>query len=98
MPTTTITKRFKFTDKTIRAIPNNPTNSNSNSNSNSTYLELSDTQVIGLKCLVGKTGNKRFLFRYIYHGKKQSISLGSFNDINVAAARKIAQKHRAWGC
>ncbi|OUS29520.1 hypothetical protein A9Q98_06270 [Thalassotalea sp. 42_200_T64] len=88
MTTTTLTKRFKFTDKTIRSIPNNPTNSNS------TDLELSDTQVIGLKCLVGKTGNKRFLFRYTYHGKKQSIGLGSFNDINVVTARKIAQKHR----
>ena len=43
-----LTKRFKFIDKSIRAIPNNPTHFNSKD------LELSDTQGIGLKCLVGK--------------------------------------------
>ena len=83
-----LSKRFKFTDKSIRALPNNLTHSNS------TDLEYSDTQVIGLKCLVGKTGNKRFLFRYTLNSRKQSIGLGSINDINVSTARKIAQKHR----
>lgn len=81
-------KRFKFTDKTIKALPAN------NRDSKSTELEVSDTQVQGLKCLVGKTGNKRFLFRYTFHQKKQSISLGRFGDINVANARQAAQKHR----
>jgi len=83
-----LSKRFKFTDKTIKALPHNPTHSTS------TDVEYSDTQVIGLKCLVGKTGNKRFLFRYTLNSRKQSIGLGSINDINVATARKIAQKHR----
>ena len=40
--------------------------------------------------MVGKTGNKRFLFCYTFNGRKQSIGL----DINVVTARKIAQKHR----
>jgi integrase len=81
-------KRFKFTDKAIKSLPNNP------SSSASTDVEYSDTQVIGLKCLVGKTGNKRFLFRYTFNSRKQSIGLGSINDINVSSARKIAQKYR----
>ncbi|ALO36146.1 hypothetical protein CMT41_16465 [Colwellia sp. MT41] len=81
-------KRFKFTDKVIKALPNNP------SNSASTDVEYCDTQVIGLKCLVGKTGNKRFLFRYTFNGRKQSIGLGSITDINVSTARKISQKYR----
>ena len=81
-------KRFKFTDKAIRALPNNPRDSSS------TELEVTDTQVIGLKCLVGKTGNKRFLFRYSFNRRKYSIALGRFGDITVAAARKLAQKHR----
>lgn len=81
-------KRFKFTDKTIKNLPCNPRNSSS------TELEVTDTLTIGLKCLVGKTGNKRFLFRYSFNGKKQSISLGRFGDINVNTARKIAQRHR----
>jgi integrase len=85
---TSLQKRFKFTDKAVKALPCNLRSSSS------TELEFSDTQTIGLKCLVGKTGNKRFLFRYTFNSKKQSLSIGSFNDINVATARKIAQKHR----
>lgn len=81
-------KKFKFTDKAINALPAN------DRASKSTELEVSDTLVQGLKCLVGKTGNKRFLFRYTFHSKKQSISLGRFGDINVAHARQLAQKHR----
>jgi integrase len=81
-------KKFKFTDKAIKALPDNPRSSTS------TELEVTDTVVQGLKCLVGKTGSKRFLFRYTFNGRKQSISLGRLGDINVNTARKIAQKHR----
>ena len=81
-------KKFKFNDKAIKALPAN------DRASKSTELEVSDTLVQGLKCLVGKTGNKRFLFRYTFHSTKQSISLGRFGDINVIGARQLAQKHR----
>ena len=81
-------KKFKFTDTSIKALPANERGSKS------TELEVSDTQVQGLKCLVGKTGNKRFLFRYTHQSKKQSISLGRFGDITVVQARQLAQKHR----
>jgi len=81
-------KKFKFTDKAIKALPAN------DRASKSTELEVSDTLVQGLKCLVGKTSNRRFLFRYTFNSKKQSISLGRFGDINVVQARQLAQKHR----
>jgi integrase len=81
-------KKFKFTDKAIKALPAN------DRTSKSTELEVSDTMVQGLKCLVGKTANKRFLLRFSLNGRKQSISLGRFGDINVAQARQMAQKHR----
>jgi integrase len=81
-------KKFKFTDKLIKALKTPPRESPS------TELEVTDTQIIGLKCLVGKTGNKRFLFRYTFNQRKQSMGLGRFGDINVADARKLAQKHR----
>ena len=81
-------KKFKFTDKSIKALKTPPRDSPS------TELEVTDTQTIGLKCLVGKTGNKRFLFRYTFNQRKQSMGLGHFGDINVADARKLAQKHR----
>ncbi|MDG1732376.1 MAG: site-specific integrase [Thalassotalea sp.] len=80
-------KRFKFTDKAIKALPNNPRDSKS------TELEVTCLITPNLKCIVGKTGNKRFLFRYTYKGRKFSMSLGSV-DIGVAAARRIVQKHK----
>ena len=80
-------KRFKFTDNAIKALPAN------SRESKSTELEVSNSEVQGLKCLIGKAGNKRFLFCYTYHRRKQSISLGRFGDINVATARKYAQEH-----
>jgi site-specific recombinase XerD len=81
-------KQFKFTDKAIKALPSNP------SDSNVTELEVSDTLVPGLKCLISCTGNKRFRLRYSYQGRKQSISLGRFGDITVSTARDRAQKYR----
>jgi integrase len=81
-------KQFKFTDKAVKALPSNP------SDSNVTELEVSDTLVLGLKLLISCTGNKRFRFRYNYQGRKQSISLGRFGDITVSIARDIAQKYR----
>jgi integrase len=87
-------KRFKFTDARIKALPANP------SNASSTDLEFSDfstdgSAVSGLKCLVGKTGNRRFLFRFVLDGKKFSIGTGKFPEINVSAARKAAREYRA---
>ncbi len=44
--------------------------------------------------LVGKSGNKRFLLRYTFQSRKRSFAIGKFGDIDVATARKIAQKHK----
>jgi len=80
--------KFKFTDKSIKALKTPPRDSPS------TEFEATDSQTMGLKCLVGKTGNKRFLFRYTFNQRKQSIGLGRFGDFNVSDARKLAQKYR----
>jgi len=64
-------KKFKFTNECIRTLPANP------ASASSTDLEVSDTEVIGLKCLSGKSGNKRFLLRYVFVGRKRSIALGT---------------------
>ncbi len=57
-------KKFKFTDPRIRALPAN------DPNSASTELEVSDTEVIGLKYLCRKSGNKRWLLRYTFESRK----------------------------
>ncbi len=81
-------KKFKFTNERIKALPANPPDAKG------TDLEVSDTEVIGLKCLSGKSGNKRWLLRYSTNsGRKTSIALGRFPDIDVTLARKIARKH-----
>ncbi|MDV5170990.1 site-specific integrase [Photobacterium rosenbergii] len=82
-------KRFKFTNATLKALPAN------SADSRSTELEVSDTEIVGLKCLSGRTGSKRFLLRYTLHGKKRSIAIGRFPDIDVDTARRIARKHKA---
>ena len=80
---------MKFTQTRLAALPPNP------KDSKSTEAEYSDTEVIGLKLLVGKNGNKKFLYRYSYNGKKRSISIGNFGAFTVDQARSIANKHKA---
>ncbi|KJF90682.1 site-specific integrase [Photobacterium leiognathi] len=82
-------KKFKFTTTNLKSLPRNP------SDSPSTELEFSDTEVIGLKCLSGKTDSKRFLLRYQFNGKKKSIAIGRFPDVDLTMARKIARQYKA---
>ena len=83
-------KKFKFTIPTLNNLPKN------HATSKSTELEFTDTEVIGLKCLVGKTGNKRFLLRSIspVTRKKASIALGRWPDIDLPTVRKKARSYK----
>ncbi|EKN3392636.1 site-specific integrase [Yersinia enterocolitica] len=80
-------KSFRFTNATIKTLP-------INTDTRSTELEVSDNEVIGLKCLSGRTGNKRFLLRYTFHGTKKSIGIGRFPEVDVGTARQIARRHK----
>ena len=83
-------KKFKFTNAKLKALKRH------DKNSPSTELELSDdSDVSGLKLLVGKSGNKRFLLRYTFQSRKRSIAIGKFGDIDVATARKIAHRYKS---
>jgi integrase len=81
--------QFKFTQKNIAALPPHP------KASNSTEQEYSDTLVSGLKVLVGKSGNKKFLFRYTLRQRKCSAALGGFGALTVDEARVIANQYKA---
>ncbi|HBN6276820.1 TPA: tyrosine-type recombinase/integrase [Vibrio parahaemolyticus] len=50
----------------------------------------------GVRCLVGKSGGKRFLLRYTspVTGKKASISLGKHPETDILTLRKIAKEYR----
>jgi len=78
-------RRFKFTHRLIDGLPPNEPNAPSRE------AEYSDTEISGLKCLVGKgEGKKKFLLRYLWQGRKRAISIGHWPEIDVAVARKIA--------
>lgn len=80
--------KLKLTTANIKQIPPN------DKKSPSTEKEYSDTEVTGLKLLSGKNGSKRFLLRYRFQGKKASIAIGAFPDIDLSTARKIARKYK----
>ncbi|WP_237716161.1 Arm DNA-binding domain-containing protein [Moritella dasanensis] len=90
--TTITTKTFKFTNANLKPLPSNQ------ANSSSTELEVSDTEIIGLKCLAGKTGNKRFLLRYKFSGRKCSVTIGRSPDIDINQVRKVARKYIKYDC
>ncbi|MGR5234268.1 tyrosine-type recombinase/integrase [Vibrio rotiferianus] len=50
----------------------------------------------GVRCLVGKSGSKRFLLRYIspVTGKKASIGLGKHPETDILTLRKVAKEYR----
>ncbi|EGQ8549550.1 integrase family protein [Vibrio parahaemolyticus] len=51
----------------------------------------------GVRCLVGKSGGKRFLLRYIspqIPGKKSAIGLGRHPETDLVTLRKIAKEYR----
>lgn len=81
--------QFKFTQKNIAALPSHP------KDSKSTEQEYSDALVSGLKVLVGKSGNKKFLFRYTLRLRKCSAALGGFGALTVDEARVIANQYKA---
>jgi hypothetical protein len=82
-------KRFRFTSQLIKSLPPN------SSDSRSTDAEYSDTEISGLKCLVSKgEGRKKFLLRYLYHGRKRAIAIGHWPEVDVTLARKIAMEHK----
>lgn len=82
-------KRFRFTNHLIKNLPSH------SSDSRSTDAEYSDTDVSGLKCLVSKGGGrKKFLLRYLYHGRKRAISIGHWPEIDVNLARQLAMEYK----
>lgn len=78
--------RMRLTNRLIEKLPPHDTGSRS------TEREISDTEVVGLKLLVGKNGSKKFLLRYTYRGRKRSIAIGPFGPLSITEARDLANK------
>ncbi len=80
--------RMRLTNRLIEKLPPH------DESSPSTEREISDTDVVGLKLLVGKNGSKKFLLRYTYRGRKRSIAIGPFGALSITEARQIANDYK----
>jgi integrase len=85
----TVKTRFRFTDRTIEALPTPP------QECASTDAEYSDLEVPGLKVFVGKGGRKAFHLRYRLLGRKRCIRIGPFPSVTVKDARLRAHEFKA---
>ncbi|WP_028115857.1 integrase family protein [Ferrimonas senticii] len=77
-----------FTNALIKSLPLPPPESKSNCE------QWSDTEVVGLKILVGRTGNRTYLLRYQSPEtrRKSSISIGRWPDLTIKEARDRARR------
>ena len=82
-------RKFRFTDRAIEALPAHP------ADSPSTDMEYSDTETIGLRLLVSKTGRKFFHLRYRMHQRKRVAKVGEFPCLSCRAARDAANAMKA---
>lgn len=80
---------FRFTKRSIEALPPNPMASKSSD------AEYTDSETRGLKVSVSKKGKKAFLFRYNSQDGKRAMKLGDFGVIDVETARKLALQARS---
>ena len=48
----------------------------------------------GLRLVVAKTGGKKWVFRYAISGKRREMGIGSYPNVNLAAARAKADQYR----
>lgn len=84
----TTNRQFRFSHKQIDALQPH------DEYSASATAEYSDTEVIGLKLAVGKSGRKYFWHRYRYHGVKRTMKLGEYPSLNVADARQMVNDNK----
>lgn len=85
---TTVSRRFQFTAKNIKSLPTH------DRSSPATDQEYSDTEVVGLRVFVSKTGRKSFHLRYIFNGRKRVIKIADFDCLPLPEVRAIARNYR----
>ena len=81
-----MSKKFKFTEAKIRSLPPHSPDSASRE------AEYSDTEVIGFRINVSKSGRKFFSLRFTHSGKKKALRLGEYPQLGLTQARQEALK------
>ena len=81
-------RRFAFTTKNIKSLPVH------SRNSPSTDQEYSDTEIVGLRVFVSKTGRKSFHLRYWFNGRKRVIKIADADCLPLSEVRTKARELR----
>jgi integrase len=81
-------RQLRFTARQLDALP--PQNRASPSAS----AEYSDTEVVGLRLAVSKSGHKFFWHRYRFRGRKRMLKLGEYPSLSLAEARQLVHDHK----
>jgi len=79
---TAVERRFRFSHAALETLPPHDIDSPSRE------MEYSDTEVVGLRVLVSKTGRRFFYFRYRFRGRKRALRIGEFPSISLKDARQ----------
>ncbi len=85
---TATSRQFRFSQRQIDALPDH------DRDSASAMAEYSDTDVVGLKLAVSKSGRKYFWHRYRFRGRKKSIKLGEYPSVSVTDARLMVHENK----
>lgn len=81
-------RKFRFSQKSVDALPPQAPDSPSRE------TEYSDSEVRGLRLLVGKGGRKTYYLRYTWKGVKRCDRIGEHGPLTLADARRIAEETR----
>ena len=82
-------KQFNFTKRGLENLPAQSRDSAARE------AEYSDTECVGLKCLVNRQGRKFFYFRYSLNKRRRAIKVGEFPSMSLAEARQQANALRS---
>lgn len=89
MPLKPGSRRFRFTQREVEALPPN------RKDASATEMEYSDIEVRGFRVLVSKNGRKTYYLRYTLDGRKRVYRIGEHGPFSTADARKEALRLRA---
>lgn len=82
-------KQFRFTKRDLEGLPPQ------SANAGAREAEYSDTECIGLKCLVNRQGRKYFYFRYTHNKQRRAVKVGEFPSTSLVEARQRCNELRA---
>lgn len=82
-------KQFRFNKRELELLPPQ------SKTSGAREAEYSDTECIGLKCLVNRQGRKYFYFRYTFNKRRRVTKIGEFPATSLVEARQRCNELRA---